>query len=77
MIFCDAWKPDYKKFFDMTFPMLKPGGVFLGHNAVAHAKGMQDFLDAIANHPQLISNVVQMGRDGFSVSYKRKTAAKK
>ena len=27
-VFLDAWKPDYKKFFDMVFPRLSPGGVF-------------------------------------------------
>ena len=29
-----------------------------------------DVLEAVRNHPQLIANVGQIGRDGFSVSYK-------
>lgn len=77
LIFLDAWKPDYKKFFDTSFPLLKPGGVFLGHNAVAFSKDMKDFLDTIKSHPQLITNVVQMGKDGFSVSYRRRPEANK
>src|SRR5687767_6301614 len=28
LVFLDAWKPDYKKFFDLVYPRLNPGGVF-------------------------------------------------
>ena len=72
----DAWKEDYKKFFDLTLPLLKPGGVFLAHNAISHARHMQDFLEAAKNHPALITNVIQMGRDGFCVSFKRRVQTK-
>jgi predicted O-methyltransferase YrrM len=75
LIFLDAWKQDYKKFFDISFPMLKPGGVFIAHNVVAMAKDMQDYLNVIQKHPQLITNIVQIGRDGFSVSYRRQPEA--
>jgi predicted O-methyltransferase YrrM len=71
LIFCDAWKDDYKKFFDLTFPKLKPGGLFVAHNAIQSADGMKDFLDAVKTDPRLITSIVQMGRDGFSVSIKR------
>jgi len=77
LIFLDAWKKDYKKFFDLSYPLLRPGGVFLGHNAVALAKDMQDYLDTIRHHPQLITNIVQMGKDGFAVSYRRRPEANK
>ena len=26
LVFLDAWKPDYKKFFDMVFPRVSPAG---------------------------------------------------
>jgi predicted O-methyltransferase YrrM len=71
IIFCDAGKSDYKEFFELTFPKLKPGCLFLGHNAVRMAQGMEDFLETVQNHPQLITNIVQIGGDGFSVSYKK------
>src|ERR1043166_7390356 len=32
LVFLDAWKPDYKRFFDMVYPRLEPGGVFMAHN---------------------------------------------
>src|SRR5688572_8582106 len=34
LVFLDAWKPDYKRFFDMVFPRLNPGGLFVAHNVV-------------------------------------------
>src|SRR6266542_226237 len=33
-VFVDAWKRDYIKFFDMTYPRMDKGGLFLGHNVV-------------------------------------------
>jgi len=76
-IFCDAWKPDYLKFFELTFPKLKPGGLFLAHNAVRQPNEMKDFLDTVKNHPQLITTIVQIGNDGFAVCYKKPAAAGK
>lgn len=76
-IFCDAWKPDYLKFFELTFPKLKPGGLFLAHNAVRQPTEMKDFLDTVKSHPQLITTIVQIGNDGFAVCYKKPAAAGK
>ena len=46
-VFLDAWKPDYKKFFDMVFPRLTPGGVFTAHNVVNKKKDMEPFLRTV------------------------------
>ena len=44
-VFLDAWKPDYKKFFDTdVFPRLDTGGLFLAHNVVNKRDEMKDFL---------------------------------
>src|SRR4051812_39851619 len=43
-VFLDAWKPDYKKFFDMVFPRLTSRGLFLAHNVVNKQSEMRDFL---------------------------------
>ena len=50
LVFLDAWKPDYKKFFDMVFPRVSPGGLFLAHNVINKKNEMRDFLAAIATH---------------------------
>jgi len=70
LVFLDAWKPDYIKFFNMVYPRLDPGGVFLAHNVVNKAKDMQPFLAAIQNNPGLFTSIVMPGSEGMSVSYK-------
>ena len=69
-VFLDAWKPDYKKFFDMVFPRLTPGGVFTAHNVVNKKNEMEPFLKAIENHQSLFTSVVSPSGEGMSVSYK-------
>jgi predicted O-methyltransferase YrrM len=71
-VFLDAWKPDYKRFFDVVFPRLAPGGLFLAHNVVNKRAEMGDFLAAIERHPQLWTTVVSPSAEGVSVSWKRK-----
>ena len=69
-VFLDAWKPDYKKFFDMVFPRLTPGGVFVAHNVVNKKNEMEPFLRTILTHPGLFTTVVSPSHEGMSVSYK-------
>jgi caffeoyl-CoA O-methyltransferase len=71
-IFIDAWKPDYIKYYEMTAPKLRPGGLMLAHNAIKSAKEMSDFLDAVKKDPNLVTSIVQIGDDGFSVSMRKK-----
>ncbi|MEQ1574011.1 MAG: O-methyltransferase, partial [Vicinamibacterales bacterium] len=70
LVFLDAWKPDYKKFFDMVYPRLNPGGVFLAHNVINKKSEMEPFLKTILNHPGLYTSVVSPGSEGMSISYK-------
>ncbi len=70
LVFLDAWKPDYKKFFDVVFPRLAPGGVFVAHNVVNKAGEMQPFLDTIHTHPALFTTIVSPSGEGMSVSYR-------
>src|SRR6187401_1228885 len=71
-VFLDAWKPDYRKFFDMVFPRLTPGGLFTAHNVVNKKSEMEPFLKAIESHPSLFTTVVSPSGEGMSVSYKLK-----
>lgn len=70
LVFLDAWKPDYKKFFDMVFPRLAPGGVFVAHNVVNKKNEMEPFLRTVLTHPALFTTVVAPSSEGMSVSYK-------
>ena len=70
LVFLDAWKPDYKRFFDLVYPRLDPGGLFLAHNVVNKASEMEPFLKTIQSHPRLFTSIVSPGSEGMSVSYK-------
>ena len=69
-VFLDAWKPDYKKFFDIVFPRLDTGGVFLAHNVVNKRDEMKDFLQAITTRPGAWTTVVSPSSEGMSITYK-------
>ena len=71
-VFLDAWKPDYKKFFDMVFPRLTAGGLFAAHNVVNKKDEMEPFLKTIHGNPSLFTTVVSPSGEGMSVSYKIK-----
>src|SRR5215208_3211520 len=71
-VFLDAWKPDYKKFFDMVFPRLTPGAVLAAHNVVNKKSEMEPFLRTVQTHPSLFTTIVSPSEEGMSVSYKIK-----
>ena len=70
-VFLDAWKKDYKRFFDLVYPRLDKGGLFLAHNVVNKRSEMGDFLDAVQKHPSLWTTIVSPSGEGMSVSLKR------
>ena len=72
LVFLDAWKPDYKKFFDLVFPRVTPGGLFLAHNVINKKNDMLDFLAAIQAHPQALTTTVSPGHEGISMTYKKR-----
>jgi caffeoyl-CoA O-methyltransferase len=69
-VFLDAWKKDYKRFFDMVYPRLDKGGLFLAHNVVNKRTEMGDFLDTIQK-PSLWTTIVSPSGEGMSVTLKR------
>jgi predicted O-methyltransferase YrrM len=71
-VFLDAWKRDYKRFFDLLLPRLGPRGLLLAHNVVNKQAEMRDFLDAIKNDPRLFTTIVTPSDEGMSVSVKIK-----
>lgn len=72
IVFLDAWKPDYKRFFDMVFPRVTPGGLFMAHNVVNKRNDMLDFLKAIEVHPMAFTTTVTAGHEGISMTYKKR-----
>ncbi len=70
-VFLDAWKRDYKKFFDLVYPRLDKGGLFTAHNVVNKRSEMGDFLDAIQRNPAIWTTIVAPSGEGISLSWKR------
>jgi predicted O-methyltransferase YrrM len=73
-VFLDAWKRDYQKFFEMLWPRMPAGGLFVAHNVLNKREEMGDFLATIDSHPQLLTTIVAPSGEGVSVSLKRKAA---
>ena len=73
LVFLDAWKPDYKKFFDLTFPRLDPGGVFVAHNVVNKRDEMKDFLTAITTRRDAWTSIIAPSGEGISLTYKKRS----
>lgn len=70
-VFIDAWKPDYQKYFDMTFPRLRRGGLIVAHNVINKGADMQDFLQTVNTRGDLLTSIVAPGSEGVSISLKR------
>jgi caffeoyl-CoA O-methyltransferase len=70
-VFLDAWKKDYKRFFDIVYPRLDKGGVFVAHNVVNKRSEMEDFLNTVQKHPSLWTTIVSPSSEGMSISLKR------
>ena len=70
-VFLDAWKKDYKRFFDLVYPRLEPRGLFVAHNVVNKKSEMEDFLTAVHTHPSLWTTIVSPSSEGMSLSLKR------
>ncbi len=71
-VFLDAWKKDYKRFFEMVTPRLDMRGLFLAHNVINKKNEMPDFLDAVQKHPALWTTIVAPSGEGMSVSVRVK-----
>lgn len=71
LVFIDAWKPDYQRYFELTFPRLDKGGLMLAHNVINKGSEMPEFLQTIRTHPDVLTSIVSPGTEGVSVTVKR------
>jgi len=71
IVFIDAWKPDYLKYYELTIHKLRPGGVVLAHNTKNVAGPMRDFLDRIKTDPTVRTEFLEESIQGLSISWKK------
>lgn len=69
MVFIDANKQEYVKFFEAVHPLLKRGGIILADNITSHAKKVQPFVEAVYNHEEYQSQILDLP-DGLLMAYK-------
>ncbi len=72
IVFLDADKEGYVDYLNKLLPLLRPGGLVIGHNARSHAGSMQPFLDAIGSKPELETLFLHMHSAGMSVTMKKR-----
>lgn len=70
VVFLDAWKQDYQKFFDLVFPRVRKGGIFAAHNVINKRGEMEDFLKTIETRPDMWTTIVAPSGEGVSLTYK-------
>lgn len=80
-VFIDADKPNYAKYVEAVLPMMRPGGVIIGDNALAwgevaneqtsfepeNVHGIRSFNSYVASHPRLQATLVPLG-DGMTIA---------
>jgi len=71
-VFLDAWKKDYRRFYDLVEPRLEPGGLLVAHNVVNKRDELEDFLAAVEANPRLFTTIVKPSGEGMSVSVRRR-----
>ena len=69
LVFIDAAKNDYLKYYELALPKVRKGGVIVAHNTASHPNDMRDFLDRIQSDPKVATELVTPGWQGFSVSF--------
>jgi caffeoyl-CoA O-methyltransferase len=70
-VFLDAWKRDYQRFFNLVFPRMPKGSLFVAHNVINKRSEMPDFLHTVETRPDLFTTIVAPAGEGVSVSWKR------
>ncbi|MGB2862482.1 MAG: class I SAM-dependent methyltransferase, partial [Sedimentisphaerales bacterium] len=70
VVFIDADKPGYTDYLNKMLPLVRPGGLILGHN-VNMGSQMQDFIEAITTDPNLDTIFLGQGQD-LSVTLKKR-----
>ena len=58
LVFIDANKSEYIKYFELVHPLIKKGGIILADNVSSHPEKVQPFMDAIAGHENYQSELL-------------------
>lgn len=58
MVFIDANKSEYIKYFELIHPLVKKGGIILADNVTSHPEKVEPFMNAIRNHSEYQTELI-------------------
>lgn len=71
VLFIDADKPGYPDYLEKLLPLVKPGGIIVGHNMRRPAPDPK-YVEMITTNPELETIFVNMEESGMAVSMKKR-----
>ena len=71
LVFIDAIKADYLRYYEMVLPKVRKGGAVAAHNVTSHANDLRDFLFKIKADPSVRTEFFAGSNHGLSFSYRR------
>ena len=69
IVFIDANKQEYIKYFEVIHPIVRKGGIILADNVTSHAKKVEPFIEAISSHSDYQVQILDLP-DGMLMAYK-------
>jgi predicted O-methyltransferase YrrM len=61
VVFVDAKKDEYERYFELARHLVDPGGLLIADNVTSHAAELEDYLRRVKSHPLLFSVTVPIG----------------
>ena len=71
MVFLDAEKKGYIDYLDKLLPLIRPGGLILGHD-MNRPRPDPRYIEAITNNPDLDTSFIMMESFGISMTLKKR-----
>jgi len=71
IVLIDAWKPDYLRYYELTLPKVRRGGVILAHNTRNAEFQLRPFLQRIRTDPAVRTEFLPESVQGLSISWKK------
>lgn len=71
IVFIDAWKPDYLRYYELVLPKVRRGGAILAHNTRNAEMQLRPFLERIRRDPSVRTEFLASSPQGLSISWKK------
>lgn len=71
LVFIDAIKSDYLRYYELVLPKVRKGGVIAAHNVTSNVAELKDFLRKIKSDPAVRTEFFSGSPRGLSLSYKK------